>query len=1115
MSFDGFISYSHAADGRLAPAVQRGLHQLAKPWHRRRALWIFRDQTGLSVTPALWSSIQTALDGSQWFVLLASPEAARSPWVNREIEHWIATKPADRILPVVTDGEWRWDAKRGDLAEDATAVPEALRGVFTEEPLFLDLRWARDDSHLGLQHDQFRDAIAQLAAPMHGVSKDELEGEDVRQHRRVRWVRRVAVATVLLLTMVASLTGVLAQHNADRATASAVEAQRQQQVAAEQQGNAARSAQEAQRQEQNARTQEARASTAAAATKLQETRAREQQGVAERAAAEADRQLKNARRQQQLAKRAEVLAKDQKAIAREQSELAQQAAKETAGQKLLVEQQQRLAQEAVEQTERQKHIARQQQLLAEAAAADARRQEAIARENERKAKAAAEEARRQEKNAAEQKQVSVSRRLLNQAKATVSNDPATALRLGIAAEKIQPGTETRGELSALVTSTRRLGSVGDVLRVAYGQNDILAFVEADYSTSLWSVANRAEPIRLARLDTIAYNSEPVFSPDGKTLAVADGSQGFQPVLYDVSDPTHPTATATVPAQDTGWLTFSPDGQTLATVSRSGEWDLWDVADRGRAALLSGQNQVSSAPVTFSPDGRTVVSPGSPGIVWDITDRTQPTEIATLDGHWWGAVFHPTRPLLAMNDSEGNIVLWHMDNRTEPDRGSTVQTRGYSASFSDDGLTLATSDSDGTARLWDMTGGGPVYLTDLNDHSGYANSLAFSPDNRTLATTGSAGTMSLWTVETHGEPKVVGRALGEPTYGLTAALTPDGRRLTIANFDGTATLWDLSEPTRPVERTTVRVHPAHLEVAAISPGGDTMALQGAAAPGSVLLSDFSDPSTPVELGALPNGPYHGRILQFGPDGSTLAAARAYDVAVWDLADPRHPSLIASLPVGNTTIYDIAFSPDGRTVAIAAGQRVDLWSVAERSHPVLLKTLKGHSDRVLAVAFSPDGRTLATGSSDRTTVLWNVSDQTPRRRLSILAGNAAAVWSLAFAPDGRTLATGIGDDSAPGPGLGNDSAALWDVTEPSDPVRIATLKRTDIQSSSLLFHPDGHTLTSSGTRYSPTRAVVWDYSTLNDLRADPAARACAVTGGGFTQPEWAAYIPETPYQPTCTR
>jgi hypothetical protein len=219
MPFNGFISYSHAADGRLAPAVQRGLHELAKPWHRRRALWIFRDQTGLAVTPALWSSIQDALDGSQYFVLLASPEAARSPWVNREIEHWVATKSVDRILPVVTEGTWGWDRVRGDCAADSTAVPPALRGVFAEEPLFLDLRWARNDVQLTLRHSRFRDAMAQLAAPMHGVSKDELEGEDVRQHRRMQRWRSTAVAALVVLTVVASATGVFAVHSLGRANA--------------------------------------------------------------------------------------------------------------------------------------------------------------------------------------------------------------------------------------------------------------------------------------------------------------------------------------------------------------------------------------------------------------------------------------------------------------------------------------------------------------------------------------------------------------------------------------------------------------------------------------------------------------------------------------------------------------------------------------------------------------------------------------------------------------------------------------------------------------------------------------------------------------------------------
>src|ERR1700688_1662447 len=97
MGYDGFISYSHAADGRLAPALQEGLQRLAKRWNSRRALRIFRDETGLSTNPHLWTAIETALDESAWFVLLASPEAAGSEWVNKEVAHWLATKSADHI----------------------------------------------------------------------------------------------------------------------------------------------------------------------------------------------------------------------------------------------------------------------------------------------------------------------------------------------------------------------------------------------------------------------------------------------------------------------------------------------------------------------------------------------------------------------------------------------------------------------------------------------------------------------------------------------------------------------------------------------------------------------------------------------------------------------------------------------------------------------------------------------------------------------------------------------------------------------------------------------------------------------------------------------------------
>src|SRR3954454_22900591 len=34
--YDAFMSYSHASDARLAPALQRALHRFARPWFKSR-----------------------------------------------------------------------------------------------------------------------------------------------------------------------------------------------------------------------------------------------------------------------------------------------------------------------------------------------------------------------------------------------------------------------------------------------------------------------------------------------------------------------------------------------------------------------------------------------------------------------------------------------------------------------------------------------------------------------------------------------------------------------------------------------------------------------------------------------------------------------------------------------------------------------------------------------------------------------------------------------------------------------------------------------------------------------------------------------------------------------
>jgi len=109
VSYDGFISYSHAADDLLAPRSQSALQRFAKPWWKRRAVRVFRDEASLSANPHLWESITEALDTSGWFILLLSPDAAQSQWVNQEVAYWVEHKDPSRILPVVTGGEFGWD----------------------------------------------------------------------------------------------------------------------------------------------------------------------------------------------------------------------------------------------------------------------------------------------------------------------------------------------------------------------------------------------------------------------------------------------------------------------------------------------------------------------------------------------------------------------------------------------------------------------------------------------------------------------------------------------------------------------------------------------------------------------------------------------------------------------------------------------------------------------------------------------------------------------------------------------------------------------------------------------------------------------------------------------
>ncbi len=187
------------------------------------------------------------------------------------------------------------------------------------------------------------------------------------------------------------------------------------------------------------------------------------------------------------------------------------------------------------------------------------------------------------------------------------------------------------------------------------------------------------------------------------------------------------------------LSFSGDGRSLLTAGDDGLAKLWDIsgAEPRIQRVLGPENPDATTP--FSPVTAAAVSPAALGPialgrqdghleVWK-PEATQPTVIATLDGHVRTAAFSADGNLLAAGgDDPRQLVLRAVSQPGQPiplGAGPRHFEMINSLVFWPSGRLLASASDDGTIHLWRLAR--PKLIGTLSAAGDGADWVAFTPE----------------------------------------------------------------------------------------------------------------------------------------------------------------------------------------------------------------------------------------------------------------------------------------------------------------------------------------------------------------------------------------------------
>ena len=202
--YKAFISYSHK-DKEWGNWLHKSLETYKVPAKLiknssdqrdipKRIFPVFKDTDELPADSNLGANIENALKKSDTLIVICSPAAAKSRWVNQEILTYKRNGGEGRILAILVGGE-PGASDAGDI--ESECFPEALRfkiGVDGEltsdrvEPIAADLR--RNGDGKG-------DGLLKVIAGVLGVRFDDLKERD-RLRRRARRIQYAVFGVIAL-----------------------------------------------------------------------------------------------------------------------------------------------------------------------------------------------------------------------------------------------------------------------------------------------------------------------------------------------------------------------------------------------------------------------------------------------------------------------------------------------------------------------------------------------------------------------------------------------------------------------------------------------------------------------------------------------------------------------------------------------------------------------------------------------------------------------------------------------------------------------------------------------------------------------------------------------------